>query len=199
MADPVVDPVASVVPKPPPVSETAHILADLHKEKLARKELEDKLAAHEADKLKANNQYKELSELNAAKVKDLEAKLTAKDTAIVEGAKYNALKEAALKAGLVQVQDLDYVDLKGIQIETTSTGKVNVLGAEQAIENLKLQRPHWFASKTPPGISLNQPGVVNTPTGTVTSADLFKLEKDAKASGDYKAYHAAVMQMKNQR
>ena len=184
-------------PNPPPPSETAHILADLHKEKAARKALEEKLNAKESDDLKKSQQWQQLAELKEKENTELKEQISSNTKALIHDRKHSAIKDAAIKAGIRKeaLTDLELVDLDGIQIETTSTGRINVIGAEVAVDRLKTLRPHWFGASAP-NVNLNSPEVVAG--GKVTYADLQKLEKEAKQSNDYTKYHAAVMQFKKQ-
>jgi hypothetical protein len=196
VSEPIVaEPVVPPAPNPPPPSETAHLLADLHKEKQARKDLEDRLKAKESDDLKKSQQWQQLAELKEKENSDLKEQLSSRDKAIMSNYKHSAIKDAAVKAGIRKeaLSDLELIDLDGVQVETTSTGRVNIIGADLAVDRLKTLRPHWFGGQTP-NVNLNQPGVVNG--GVLSLADLPKLEKEAKQTGDYTKYHAAVMQIK---
>jgi hypothetical protein len=195
VSEPIVEPVVPVVPNPPPPSETAHLLADLHKEKQARKDLEDKLKTKETDDLKKSQQWQTLAELKEKENAELKEQLSTRDKAILSDRKHSAIKDAAIKAGIRKeaLSDLELIDLDGVQVESTSTGRINVIGAELAVDRLKTLRPHWFGGNAPQ-VNLNGPGVVTS--GALSLADLPKLEKDAKQSGDYTKYHAAVMQIK---
>ncbi len=194
--DPSTPPVDPQTPNPPPPQETAHLLADLHKEKKARKDLEEKLRLQEMDKLKASERWKEVAEANETRAKEAEERLTARELADQERAKLAAVRESAVRAGIRKeaMNDLKLVDLTGLVVDPND----NVIGADKAIENLKAIRPHWFSNTAKPGINLNQPDVVADTSGKVTYADLQKAEIEAKKTGNYKPYTDLTIRFKNQ-
>jgi len=179
-------------------SEMDHVLKDLHKFKAQAKDLEEKLKAKETEDLKISQRWKELAEIKERENSELKTKLDTKDKMIVDDKKFSALKDSALKAGLRKeaLADLELVGLEDIAIETTSTGRINVIGADVAVERLKTMRPHWFSSTQAPSINLNQPGV--TQGSLLTKQDVFKAEDEAKKTGDYTKYKAVLEQFRKQ-
>lgn len=194
-ADPKDPPADPKTPNPPPKEDTAKLLADLHKEKTARRELEEKLKTQEMEKLKAAENWKAVAEAKEKEAQEANDKLAARESADQERQKLSAFREAAVRAGIRKeaMSDLKMVSLDGLIVDPSTD---NVIGVDKAIEALKLQRPHWFSGSKAPGINLNQPSVVE---GEKVSFDeLKKLEIDAKKTGDYSKYTAATIRMKQQ-
>jgi hypothetical protein len=190
----VVDPPVESVPK----AEFEKVLAELHKHKNEKRELLAKSQAEKEQILREQNRWQELAELKAKEAEELREYSTKAKEAFVSEKKYSALKEAALKAGIrpEALPDLEIVGLDKVQVETTSTGRVNVLGVEHAIENLKLQRPHWFGGQKTV-IAGNTPNVM---AGAIVNTEqLDKLSKEAAKTGDYTAYQEATKLFQQQK
>lgn len=188
---------------PPPadkVDKTVHdqVKADLFKtkEKL-RKFEEEKQAAADAQ-MKANNQFKELLEAREAELTELKTKDKVKDKVIADTLKYSAVQEMAVKAGIRKeaLKDLDLVALEDVQIETTSTGRMNVLGADKFVDRLKASRPHWFGAAGAPRINGGLPGAGEG--GKITARDLLTAGEAAKKSGDNSAYQEMYKRYQSQ-
>ncbi len=106
-----------------------------------------------------------------------------------------------MKLGLVEtaVDDLELMELKDVIVETTSTGRVNVIGAKSAAERIKSIRPHWFSEGRVPNINGRQPEVRTSGSGATSYEELQKLEKEAVKTGDYTEYKKKVMEFKQKR
>ncbi len=178
-------------------SRLDHALDDMHKQKNRANELEKKLEDRDAADLKNSNKYKEYSETLETKVTDANARADRVQNAFIDEKKFGALKEVALKAGIRDVSDLDSVDLDQIKVETTSTGRVNVLGVDTFIENQKMLKPHWFGPKANPNVNTNHVGIIVP--NVVTAVDLVKLEREAKKTGDNAKYREAHARYQKQR
>lgn len=142
-----------------------------------REEYKLKLSQVEDEKLKSNNQWKELAEIKEQKLKEAEEKNNQFKSAYIQDKKMEVVKREAIKAGIRDeaIHDLDLVDLSMLEIETTSTGRINVLNVEKAIENLQSTRPYWFKSQNAPNINNSLPSV-NKPA-ELTINDILKLQK----------------------
>ncbi len=81
------------------------------------------------------------------------------------------------------------IELNGVEIETTNTGKASVIGAEAFAKNLKALKPHWFADKTAPNVNGGSPRVADS-GGRITVDDLMAAEKEAQKSQNFAAYKA---------
>jgi hypothetical protein len=122
-------------------------LNDLHKFKKQAKENEEKLKQFELAKLKESENYKAISEIKDKELTEYKEKYETLSNHLVFNKKYDAVKTVAIKAGLLDVNDLEGLDFSAIAIETTSTGNVNVLGVDSFVTNLKNKKPHWFDQK----------------------------------------------------
>jgi hypothetical protein len=125
-----------------------------------------------------------LAELKQQEAESYREKYEGLTSTIVEDKKFSAVKTAAIQAGIRKdaLDDLEFLSLEDVVIETTSTGRHNILGAEQFIAKLKTTRPHWFSSKTR-GINADVPEV--TGASKVTSQEIIKAENEARKSGDW--------------
>lgn len=174
-----------------PKAELERVLQDMHKYKQQVKAYSEQLENAKMEKLKETNNWQEI-----AKVKEEEA-VKAKEEAdrlkssFISEKKFSHIKEAALKQGLRTdaIQDLELLSFDDVLVETTSTGKINILGIDRYIQNLKMSRPHWFGS-TKTVVNGSIPST--TTHGTVTKQDLLKLSMEAQKSGDYTAYQNAM-------
>ena len=187
-------------PTPPEMVDKTrldHALDDMHKQKKRANELEEKLESRDAADLKKQNKYKEYSETLETKVTDANARADRVQNAYIDEKKFSALKEVALKSGIRDVSDLDSVDLDQIKVETTSTGRINVLGVDTFIENQKMLKPHWFGPKASPNVNTGHVGV--TAPNVVTADDLYKLEREAKKTGDPSKYREAYGRYQKQK
>lgn len=178
-----------------------HALADIQKIKKERDAL--KVAADEAktQKLKEQNDWKALAEAKEAEAKDAKTLLETTRATIIADRKYNAVLQAVHKLGIVEgaVPDLEMIDLSQLQIETTSTGKINVLGVDKFAERLKTTRPHWFAEKKPPNVDTSTTRVIESQTGEVTVAMLMTAEAEGKKTGDKTKYYELHKKFQQQR
>lgn len=171
-------------------AEFEKVMAEMHEYKKQAKELNAKAKKEEENLLREKGEWQKIAEIKDKEAKDAASKLSEIQSSLVENEKFNAVKVAALKAGMTEqgVKDLELLQLNEVVVETTSTGRVNVLGVERFIDVQKQIRPHWFQK---PGLSINGkiPGVT---AGTVANeSDLIKMSLEASKSGDYTAYKKA--------
>lgn len=180
--------------KPELVSREDHerALADLHKFKKEAEKLKTEREAEKTAKLKEENRWKELAEQNEQEAKTAREEAARIKDSYVNGKKYSAVQEKCMALGLrpEAVSDLEMLDLADIPIETTSTGKINVLGADKFAERLKTLKPHWFAEKKAPSINADGTRVVESNDGQITVAQLLAEEAKGKKSGDLSGYYA---------
>lgn len=170
---------------------------DVHKFKSKAKEYEDRLKAMEEERLREKEDYKTIAERRQQEAEEYKSKYDNLNQAVVNRERYHAVKDAAMKAGIRDVNDLDLLPLEDLQVETTSTGRINVLGAEAFIEKQKMLKPHWFGPKGAPNVNTNSVGV--THSGKVSGDDLVKLEREARKTGDYSKYKDAFSRYQKQR
>lgn len=197
---PPVDTTGDMVPR----AEFDRVKSDMHKYKTERDAEKTRVEDARIAALKEKNDWKSVAEDAERKAKDFETKYNGLSSSLVENAKLSALKGSALKAGMLKegLDDLEVFDFEEITVETTSRGKILVSGADQAIENLKKRRPHWFGSKAS---SVNPASPeIQTPAsgGAVTLQDLSRLEaaylKSPQDNVAKKAYSDAVYLYKKQ-
>ncbi len=175
-------------------------LADLQKYKKEAKALKDEKDKAATEKLKAENKWKEIAEANETKAKEADERAEKLQGSFLEGKRFDAARLACEKLGIraEAVGDLDALDLKDIQIETTSTGKINVLGADKFAERLKTLKPHWFTDKRKPNVNTRGNTVVDS-DGPITAQQIVEAEKAGRKSGDMKPYYDLHKQFQNQR
>lgn len=175
------------------------ILADLAKWKKEARDAQAKLKEREESEMKAKAQWEELAKRKEEEANQYKADAERVKTSYLNEKKYSAVREAASRLGLRKeaVSDLDLLSLDGVNIETTSTGKINVLGADSFVEKLKQAKPHWFSSSQPPNVNTSSPRVVEG-GGPVTVDMILAAEKEAKKSGDYSKYHQLHKQFRTQ-
>ena len=175
------------------VSKEAYekVMADMHKYKKQLKEFEAKNKEAEMKVLKEKQEWQKIAELKEQEAKEALEQKERMTKAIVTDKKLSAIREAALKHGVLEsaLEDMDFLDWSSVQVETTSTGRINVLGVEDAVKRVKTLKPHWFG-KPAPKINGKVPETKGT-DGIVTVEKLNKLRKEAMKSGDYSAYEPA--------
>lgn len=179
----------------PPVKE--EILADLVKHKNRARELEaeniklkgDQEAARIA-RMKEGEQWKELATKYENDAKTAQAEAQRIKESFLGMQKSSAVKNEAVKLGIRKeaMADLDLLSLDDVTIETTSTGKINVLGADSFAEKIKAMKPHWFGGQGAPGVNTTNPGTSTDGTGPVTVAQVLAAEKEAMKTGDRTKY-----------
>lgn len=166
--------------------ETEKLKADLAK---VRKENERLAKLAEDMRLK---KLKE-SEDKEAYIRELEERAekaekerTAYGTAYMEERKLEAIKFEARKAGLVtEFEDmLERYGTDGVEIETTSSGRVNVIGASSFVSRLKSKYPRMFEQK---GSKINSESPTIAKESELTYEKLNELKKKAEKSGNSKS------------
>lgn len=186
--------------------DAASLRAELERERAERQKAENKAKEH-GDALEAARIEKEKQQQNWQKVaQDYEKKYTdvkaEKDglsKAILVDRKMTAVREAAIKAGLLEsaLDDLDLVDFPQVTVETTSTGRTHVHGVDSAIQWLKTKKGHWFGGAAP-NVNGNSPGVGAPAGNRVSEADIIAAENKARASGDWSEVKALTERFKSQ-
>ena len=143
-------------------------LKDLHKYKSKVKEYESKLTSYETEKetkaqedLKKQNMYKELADKLEKDLAEEKSKREKNEKMFLNTKKFESLRQAAIRAGIRKEaeDDLELLSLDDVQIEYTSTGKINVSGAEDYITLVKKTKPHWFSGDQ---VVVNAGGTNNT-------------------------------------
>lgn len=194
-------PAEPVQPQPETVSKAdlERALKDLHKYKAQVQEFKEKSEQEKIQRMKEQNQWREIAEAKEREALEFKKQATEVQQSYLNEKKYAALSSACSQLGLrpEAVSDLELIDLSAVQIETTSTGKINVLGADKVAEQLKRQKPHWFSEPKPPLV--NSSGQrVHDQSGTITYDMLMTAEKEAQKSGDMSKYAALHKQFQQQ-
>jgi hypothetical protein len=94
--------------------------------------------------------------------------------------------------------DIDLIDLDDVVVETTSTGKVNILGADSFAEKLKTLKPHWFEVKGTTVVNSNTPRVEGS-AGPITVEQVLAAEKEGRKKGDLTQYRELYNQYRQQK
>jgi hypothetical protein len=146
----------------------------------------------EEEKLQSQNNYKTLWETEKQKREEAEGKAKQIQTSYVNGLKMSAIKEQALKLGIVEqaVDDLGLLDTSMVQTEFTTSGNVNIIGAQEFVEHIKNQRPFWFKGNTPPTVN-NQAGN-SAPPKDLSAHEILKMQKENPDA--YAAYMKTYLQ-----
>lgn len=120
------------------------------KEKLAKENEEIKTA-----KLKEQNNWKDLYEQEQKKATEYESKLKNVSTALIEDKMRTVIEREASKAGILPsaLEDLDLIDKTMIEVETTSSGRINFHNVKEFVDSLKMKKPHWFGAHQDPNIN----------------------------------------------
>jgi hypothetical protein len=182
-------------------AELQRVLDELHGFKTQARQLQDEKRTQEEAQLRENQRWKELSDRYQGERDEALEKVKNLGHAVAKDKKLSVVREEALKKGIrpEALQDLEMLPLNDVQVETTSTGRINVIGAGSAIESLKAQRPHWFGTPAGPGVNTNSPGV-NTPSNEkVTIQQLRDAETNARKTGDSSDYQRLHKLFKAQR
>jgi len=216
--NPIVDPAEGSAPVDNPKDEfvSKKELDAVIKESIARKQM---LAKVEAEKLAALKQledikvkqmkqtdnWKELAETKEKRVIELEGENKMIRESVVNSIKTSALQSAAAKLGL-HPSAVKYLNdssvLDEVEIETTSTGRWNVLNAELVAQNFKATNPLLFQDPRAPSVNTTTPGVIPNGGSKVTPEMLNELSKKfakTKSKEDELAYKSAIRIFQAQR
>ena len=116
----------------------------------------------EEQTLKEKSNYKALWERSEAEKKALLTKVETIDRQYVDEKKTSLLEREALSLGL-DPKHMDYLKYKvqdAVQVEYTSLGNINVLGAKDAVEEFRMNHPELFKTNSRPNINSSNPGSV---------------------------------------
>ena len=177
-------------------------LADLNKFKTRFQKLETEQKTKQDQELKQREQWKTLAEQKEQEAKRLQGELESVKDSFLNEKKFGSLREEALRLGLRQeaVGDLETLDLSEMQVETTSTGRINILNAKMFAEKIKAIKPHWFQQQSTV-INASNPRVVDNGNSVVTAKDVFTAEtayRKSQSSEDLKRYKDLVLKFQTQ-
>lgn len=172
-----------------PKAEMQKVLDDMMKYKKQAREFEGKIKDQEVTDLKRQEEWQKVAELKEREASEAVEKSTRLEASFLNERKFSALKNAALANGIRKeaLSDLELLDFSDdVAIETTSTGRINVIGAEAAIKRLKADRPYWFG-KSMGSINPGSPEIVDG-GGEITLDMVMKAQASANKSGVYAEY-----------
>lgn len=152
-----------------------------------RDTLQSQLKNNELTQMKDKEQWKEIAELTTNENDKLTAKLDGMSKAIVQKEKMSAIRTAALQLGIRQdaLDVLDRLEFPEVQIETTSLGNFNVVGAKAAVEAIKIKMSFLFGNKSG-NLNGSLPEVVDG--GNVTIDQIMKADQKARETGTAEAH-----------
>ncbi len=181
-----------------PKSELKRVLNDMHKFKSKYRELEEQLKQREVSELRKREEWKQLAEKYEQESQDYRGRFEGLQSALVRDKKISEVKTHALKSGIRQeaLADLEMLDLDDVEIETTSTGRYNVLGADKFVNRLKVSRPHWFGRNVG-SVNSKDPEVVKAQE--VSYEKLMKAADQARKTGNYDEYEKMLRKYKEQK
>ncbi len=158
-------------------------LDDLNKEKAARRELEAKLGDFESKSLQEKNDFKGLYEREKAAREKAEAEAKSVKGWFTQTQRFNAVQTEALKAGLLPqaAKDLELLEMDGVEVEVTSTGRALVSGAKDFVERVKNDRPYWFQKPGAPNVNGGGGGTPPPEGKELTPGDVYQAERNWKA------------------
>lgn len=162
-----------------PKSELQKVLDEMHKYKKTAKEYEAKMKEREMSELKQREEWQKVAEIKEREAQEAKEEAERLKSSFVNNRMYDAIKNAALKDGIRKeaLNDLELIDFSDdVAIETTNTGKMNVVGAEAAIKKLKATRPYWFGKSV---------GSVNTDSPETVQGSEITLDTVMKAQAKY--------------
>lgn len=172
-------------------------LDEMHKEREARKKLEDKLKSQDLNAMKEKQEWQKIAELKEKEASEKDQELNTLRSGLVYDRKFSAVREAAIKSGILEsaIDDLEMLGFEEVAIETTSMGRINVIGADDFVSKLKLRKPHWFGKK---GSKINSDSPETVGAKGFTYEDLQEAEKKANKTGDYAPYEKLLRQYQRQ-
>lgn len=175
------------------------MLADLVKLKALNKSYEEKIKADELLNLKKSQDWQKIAEMKEGEAKDALAKADKIQQSYISEKKFSAVKEHAVRLGIRKeaLGDLEALSLDDVQVETTSMGRINIVGEASFAERLKTLKPHWFDSKPNTSVNMATPSIISS-QGDVTVDMIMQAERDGKKSGDMTLYRELTNKYRTQ-
>lgn len=174
--------------------------ADMFKYKSQLDQMQKTIDEMKINRLKETQNWEEVAKAKEREAESYKERNALMEQAFVQSKKDDLLKNAAIKYGMIDLDLLGALDLPEVQVETTTSGKIVVHGADAAIQSLKVRKPHLFKSMAP-SINPQTPEVVASGNGQIGYADLSKLEAEWKKNPtetNKKAYFDAIIKFKKQ-
>ena len=158
---------------------------DMHKFKREAKEyrakmqeFQSKLEQVDIQKMEESSEHQKLAEHWKNQATQYKSELDNTTQAIVNEKKFSAIEREARKQGIRGDRYLNILtsfDTNDIIVETTSTGRHNVLGADVFVEQVKQEYPDLFTDQAAPSIN-NSTGEYRV-SKTLSGKDLLELKK----------------------
>ena len=167
-------------------SDHKRVLDDMHRYKRDWQEEKNKRTGLETKQLADDNNHKELYEREKTLREQGDSELESERKANRKDRAYNAVRAAAIKAGLRNEADLDLLDYSDVQVDKTESGRYEIRGVDDKVESLKRDRPHWFKSKDLPNFNAGGTGGgrrTDTKEPELTPSKVIQLEKQYKREG----------------
>lgn len=203
--DQVTDKTVTETPAPPPQAaltqddvvprhELKKTVDDVMKWKRVAQENERKLKTFEEQQLSEKQEWQKLAEMRGQREKELEEEVNRLKTTAQHQKKYDAVRNAAMRAGIRDISDIDTVALDEVVLEATSLGTINVHGAEDLVAKLKTQKPHWFGSPTAARVNASSPDVTGATPKTKNELyeEVKKQREHYKKTGDQAPFKKAL-------
>jgi len=187
-------------PPEPKTRENIHemkLKSELSRIQKEYEDLQNQMKQKDIKEMKAKEDWQNLASQYEQEANEYKERYTQLQKNLIYDKKVSDLKTKALQYNLRKeaLDDLDMLDLSDIQVETTSTGRINVLGTDDVLKRLKVSKPHWFQSQK---TNFNTQTPTATNQGKITFKDLKEAETKAKASGDYSDYKEKLLSFKKQ-
>ena len=151
----------------------------LEAERKEREKIAKELELVKTGQLKEKENWKQLYENELTERQKIEEKLKTVSTNVIENLKIKEIEKEAIANGILPeaLEDLSLVDSSMIEVETTSTGRINFNNVKEFIESLKIKKPYLFTKKGPPTINNNQPNNNYAPK-EYSASEILKLQKE---------------------
>lgn len=190
--------------EPPELSVTFEdhqkLVSRLQKSEERASVFEKGLKEKELSDMKAQNKWQEIAEMEKKEKDDAVQKLERVNDAVARDKKYTAIKLAAQSSGIRKeaLDDLDLLEFPEVQIEVTSLGNINIVGAQAAVDRLKMIRAHWFG-KRPTSLDSSSPEIIEGAKITIHQViDARKKASKTKTPSDYDSYEKLHKQFQSQ-
>ena len=180
-------------------AELQKVLDEMHKYKKTAKEYEATIKNQEKKKLEEQQEWQKLAELRKQEAEEAIAEAEKLKGSFLTSRKFEALKTAAMANGIRKeaLDDLELLDFDDhVVVETTNTGKINILGAEAAVKKLKAQKPHWFGKSTG-HVNSDNPEVVSGEG--ITMKKVMEAQAEARKTGDWAKFKSIQDQYLSQK
>lgn len=181
-------------------AEFRKIQEELRKARDEVKHAKETLKNVDLEQMKAQERWKEISELREKEANEYKDKYEGLNKAVNTDKKMNAIRLAAQDAGIRReaVDDLELYDFPEVFIETTSTGRSQVIGAKEAIENLKVKKPFLFEKRSS-SLNSGSPSVVSGGSITIEQVKQAQMEySKTKSSAALQKYQDVVQKFRAQ-